>query len=52
MLLLAASQPSPLIQTAVYMIGILGGYLLLVRPDEWQRAWEAIRDTWSRPSRD
>jgi hypothetical protein len=46
MLLVASSHPSPLVQTAVYMGGILGGYLLLLRPDEWQRAWETIRDTW------
>jgi hypothetical protein len=52
MLLLAPSHPSPLIQTAVYMAGILAGYLLLVRPDEWQRAWESIRESWSRPPQD
>jgi hypothetical protein len=46
MLLAASSHPSPLVQTAVYMGGILGGYLLLLRPDEWQRAWETIRDVW------
>jgi hypothetical protein len=49
MLFIAASDPSPLVQTAVYMAGVLGGYMLLVRPDEWQRAWETIRDTWKRP---
>ena len=52
MLLIAAAEPSPLVQTAVYMAGILGGYLLLVRPDEWQRAWEAIRQRWTRPPQD
>ena len=46
MLFIAAADPSPLVQTAVYMAGVLGGYMLLVRPDEWQRAWETIRDTW------
>ena len=46
MLLNAASDPSPLVQTAVYMAGILGGYVLLLRPDEWQRAWDTIRNTW------
>jgi hypothetical protein len=49
MLLIAYSDPSPLVQTAVYMAGVLGGYVLLVRPDEWQQAWETIRDTWSKP---
>jgi hypothetical protein len=51
MLFIAAAEPSPLVQTAVYMAGVLGGYMLLVRPDEWQRAWETIRNTWmKRPS--
>lgn len=48
--LLASAQPSPLIQTAVYMAGVLIGYMLLVRPDEWQQAWETIRNTWSKPT--
>ena len=49
MLLAASSDPSPLVQTAVYMAGVLCGYVLLVRPDEWQRTWETIRSTWSKP---
>lgn len=52
MLLTASSDPSPLVQTAVYMAGVLVGYVLLVRPDEWQSAWETIRSTWSRRSED
>ena len=48
----ASSDPSPLVQAAVYMGGILAGYVLLVKPDEWQRAWETIRNTWSKPPRD
>ena len=52
MLLIAASDPSPIVQTAVYMGGILAGYALLVRPDEWQSAWESLRDTWTRRSKD
>jgi hypothetical protein len=52
MLFIAVSEPSPLIQTAVYMAGVLGGYMLLVRPDEWQRAWETIRDTWIKRPQD
>jgi hypothetical protein len=49
MLLIASTEPSPLVQTVVYMAGMLGGYMLLVRPDEWQRAWNTIRDSWTRP---
>jgi hypothetical protein len=52
MLMVASTEPSPLIQTAVYMAGVLAGYLLLVRPDEWQRAWQEIRNTWSGRARD
>jgi hypothetical protein len=51
-MLLASSDPSPLVQTAVYMAGVLVGYVLLVQPDEWQRAWNTIRSTWSKPSQD
>jgi hypothetical protein len=52
MLTISTLNPSPLVQTAVYMAGILAGYLLLVHPDEWQRAWQSIRDSWSERSRD
>jgi hypothetical protein len=51
-MLLIASDPSPLVQTAVYMAGVLAGYILLVRPDEWQRAWDTIRNTWLKPPRE
>jgi hypothetical protein len=37
-----------LVQTAVYMAGVLVGYVLLVRPDEWQAAWDTLRHTWSK----
>lgn len=52
MLLIASSDPSPLVQTAVYMGGVLAGYVLLVRPDEWQSAWESLRNSWSRRPKD
>jgi hypothetical protein len=52
MLLITSTDPSPLVQTVVYMAGVLGGYMLLVRPDEWQRAWETIRESWTRPPQD
>jgi hypothetical protein len=51
-MLLIASDPSPLVQTAVYMAGVLAGYVLLVRPDEWQRTWDTIRNTWLKPPRE
>jgi hypothetical protein len=51
-MLLIDSDPSPLVQTAVYMAGVLAGYVLLVRPDEWQRAWDTIRNTWLKPPRE
>ena len=46
MLLITSADPSPLVQAAVYMAGMLVGYVLLVRPDEWQSAWETVRNTW------
>jgi hypothetical protein len=48
MLLITSSDPSPIVQAAVYMGGILAGYVLLVRPEEWQSAWETLRSTWSK----
>lgn len=45
------SDPSPLTQTAVYMLGILAGYAFLTRPEEWSRAWQTVRTVWRRPSR-
>ncbi|HEX6104349.1 MAG TPA: hypothetical protein VFZ26_02120 [Gemmatimonadales bacterium] len=48
MLAFSASDPSPLVQTTVYMAGILAGYALLTRPEEWARAWETVRSVWSR----
>ena len=36
-------HPSPFTQTAVYMIGVTAGYLLLTSSDEWLRAWETVR---------
>ena len=46
--ILVASEPSPIMQTAVYMGGILAGYLLLTRPEEWERVRETVREVWSR----
>ena len=46
--MLFIADPSPLAQTAVYMAGILMGYLLLTRPEEWERVRETVREVWSR----
>lgn len=51
-MLLIASDPSPIVQAAVYMGGVLAGYVLLVQPAEWQSTWESIRNTWSRRRKD
>ncbi len=46
-MLLIALDPSPVVQAAVYMAGVLVGYVLLVPPDEWQHAWKSLRNSWS-----
>jgi hypothetical protein len=51
-MLLIVADPSPMVQAAVYMGGVLAGYVLLVRPDEWQSAWDVLRNTWSRRRKD
>ena len=51
-MLLIALDPSPMVQAAVYMGGVLAGYVLLVGPDEWQSAWESLRNTWFRREKD
>jgi hypothetical protein len=48
MLYTLPAEPSPLAQTAVYMAGILVGYLLLTRPEEWARVRETVRAAWTR----
>jgi hypothetical protein len=48
MLSIVASDPSPLVQTTVYMAGILTGYMLLMQPEEWERARETVRAFWER----
>jgi hypothetical protein len=47
-----APDPSPLVQTAVYMAGILTGYALLTRREEWARAWDSVRIALMRRRRD
>ncbi|MDQ3137561.1 MAG: hypothetical protein M3Q93_08235 [Gemmatimonadota bacterium] len=42
------SDPSPLVQTIVYMGGMLAGYLLLTQPAEWARVRETVREVWER----
>ncbi len=41
-------DPSPLLLTAIYLGGILGGYALLTAPHEWQRAWQTVQRAWTR----
>ena len=41
-------DPSPIAQTAVYMGGMLAGYLLLTQPEEWARVRETVREVWER----
>ena len=48
MLYTLPAEPSPLAQTAVYMAGVLAGYLLLTRPEEWARVRETVRAAWTR----
>jgi hypothetical protein len=43
-----SGDPSPLVLTAIYMASILAGYALLTAPEEWQRAWQVVRQTWTR----
>ncbi|MGN6392806.1 MAG: hypothetical protein ACTHM9_11230 [Gemmatimonadales bacterium] len=50
--LLIGIEPSPLAQTAVYMAGILAGYLLLTGPEEWERVRQTVRAVWTRRRED
>ena len=52
MLSIASTDPSPIVQTTVYMAGMLGGYLLLTSPEEWTSVRDAVRAVWSRNRRD
>jgi hypothetical protein len=45
--MIASADPSPMIQAAIYMFGILGGYALLTPPQEWARAWRTVQTIWS-----
>jgi len=47
-----AADPSPLVQTAIYMAGMLAGYALLTGPEDWSQAWDTVRSVWSRPRND
>jgi len=51
MLPISSSDPSPLMLTALYMSGILAGYALTTAPEEWQRAWQTVREAWTRRRR-
>ncbi len=47
-----AADPSPLIQTSIYMAGMLTGYALLTGPEDWSQAWDTLRSVWSRHRND
>lgn len=51
MLSMPSGDPSPLTLTAIYLAGILGGYALVTAPQEWQKAWQTVRQVWNRRSR-
>lgn len=44
-------MPDSLLQTAVYMVGIFGGYALATSPDDWAATWTTVR-SFFRPRRD
>jgi hypothetical protein len=46
--ILLLADPSPLVQATVYMGGMLAGYLLLTRPEEWAEVRESVRALWER----
>ena len=50
--ILVPSDPSPLMQTTAYMGGMLAGYLLLTKPDEWAEVRETVRAIWERHGND
>jgi hypothetical protein len=49
--MLPLSDPSPLLQTTVYMAAMLAGYALLTKPEEWAQAWQTVRSALRRDSR-
>ena len=46
--IILATEPSPFMQTTVYMGGMLAGYLLLTRPEEWAEVRQTVRSIWQR----
>jgi hypothetical protein len=50
--ILFVADPSPVMQAAVYMGGMLAGYLLLTQPEEWARVRETVREVWERRPRE
>jgi hypothetical protein len=49
--MIPSPEPSPLIQAAIYMVGILSGYALLTSRQEWARAWRTVRAIWEQDRR-
>jgi hypothetical protein len=52
LLILLPSDPSPFLQTIIYMGGMLAGYLLLTKPAEWAEVRETVRALWERRKKD
>jgi hypothetical protein len=48
---IAHAEYSPIVQAAIYMAGMLGGYLLLTTPEEWAWVRETVRSAWDRGRR-
>jgi hypothetical protein len=48
LLIVLPAEPSPVTQAAVYMAGMLAGYLLLTKPEEWERARVTVRQALTR----
>jgi hypothetical protein len=44
--MISPADPSPMLQAAVYMAGILVGYAMLTPPQDWARAWQTVRAIW------
>ncbi len=49
--ILLPSDPSPIVEAAAYMGGMLAGYLLLTQPEEWAQVRATLREVLHRRAR-